>query len=51
MSQRDTAMYFRGMTLYTNWWYQYADGDAGIISTVDSTNIKTQKESGLEKPT
>lgn len=50
MSQRDTATYFRGVTLYTNLWYQYADGDASIISTVDGTNTKWQKEPDLEKP-
>lgn len=49
MSQRDTATYFWGVNLYANWWYQYAHGDAGIISTVDNTNIKQQKESILEK--
>lgn len=49
MSQRDTATYFWGVNLYANWWYQYAHGDAGIISTVDNTNIKQQKESLLEK--
>lgn len=49
MSQRDTAMYFWGVTLYANWWYQYAHGDASIISTEDNTNIKQQKECLLEK--
>lgn len=51
MSQRDTAMYLWGVTPYANWWYQYAHGDADIISTVDSINIKQQKEPVIEKPT